>query len=132
MRIDFDEEVPVPPEVVFDYLRAPTEWPRLYGAYGEVRDLGKGWYAVPLAGSRSDLEARLTHLELDRLVAWELRGEYPGKAEVKLAHCEEGTRITGFEEIDVMETLDADEVAELCRAFEAIWQKGWDSLRASA
>ena len=132
MRIDFDEEVPVPPDVVFDYLRAPTEWPRLYGAFGEVRDLGKGWYAVPMAGARADLEARVTHLELNQRAAWELRGAFPGKGEVNLARCENGTRITGFEEINVEDAHDLEAIAEMSRALASIWQMGWDSLRTLA
>lgn len=129
MRIDFDETVPVPAEVVFDYLRAPTEWPRLYGAFGEVRDLGGGWYAVPLAGAQTDLEARLTALELDRRAAWELRGTFAGRGEVNLEQCEGGTRITGFEEIDLPGLDDPEMLAKLTRRFEAIWQMGWDRLR---
>ncbi len=130
MRIDFDETVPVPPDVVFDYLRAPTEWPRLYGAFGEVRDLGGGWYAVPLAGAQPDLEARLTALELDRRAAWELRGTLAGQGEVELEPDDGGTRITGFEEIEVAGLDDPDILAEVRRRFEAIWQMGWDHLRA--
>ena len=129
MRIDFDERVPAPPEVVFDYFRAPTEWPRLYGSFGEVRDLGRGWYAVPMAGARADLEARLTHLELDRRAAWELRGALPGVGEVNLTPWRGGTRITGFEEIEVESAHDPDSVAKMTHVFEAIWQMGWDSLR---
>ena len=132
MRIDFDETVPVLPEVVFDHLRSPREWPRLYGAFGEVRDLGQGWYAVPLAGSTPDLEARVTHLELDRRVAWELRGALPGTGEVNLAPSRGGTRITGFEEIDIEDARDPSTKAKMTRSFEAIWQLGWDSLRAAS
>ena len=132
MRIDFDEEVPVPPEVVFDYLRAPTEWPRLYGAFGEVQDLGKGWYAVPMGGNGAALEARLTHLELNRRAAWELRGEFPGRGEVNLSTCENGTRVVGFEQIDIDQDHDPETLAKLDGALAAIWQMGWDSLRAMA
>jgi hypothetical protein len=130
MRIDFDETVPVPPVVVFDYLRSPTEWPRLYGAFGQVRDLGGGWYAVPLAGAPADLEARMTALEPTRRAAWELRGTFSGKGEVNLAPQDGGTRITGFEEIAVAGLDDPGTLAEATRRFEAIWQMGWDRLRS--
>ncbi len=130
MRIDFDEQVPVPPAVAFDYLRSPTEWPRLYGAFGEVRDLGEGWYAVPMAGAGADLEARVTSLEQDRHAAWDLRGVFAGKGEVNLVPSEDGTRITGFEEITVAGVDDPEILATMTRAFEAIWQMGWDRLRS--
>lgn len=130
MRIDFDETVPARPDVVFDYFRAPTEWPRLYGAFGEVRELGGGWFAVPLSGSLPDLEARTIAVEPHRRAAWELRGTFIGKGEVNLEPRDGGTRITGFEEIAVKGLDDPDLLAEMTRAFEAIWQMGWDRLRS--
>lgn len=132
MRIDFNEEVPVSPEVVFDYLRAPTEWPRLYGAFGEVSDLGGGWFAVALAGALPPLEVRLTSLEVDRRAAWELRGTVAEEGEVNLAPCDGGTRITGFEEIEVAGLDDPESLANVARGFEAIWQMGWSRLRDPA
>lgn len=131
MRIDFDEEVTAPPEVAFDFLRSPTEWPRLYGLAGVVRDLGRGWYAIPLAGDQPDLEARLTRLEIDRLVAWELRGTFAGTGEVNLTPSGQGTRITGFEEIDVAGLNDPEVLAVVIQGFESIWQMGWDRLRST-
>jgi hypothetical protein len=130
MRIDFDETVPTSADVVYDYLRAPTEWPRLYGAFGEVRDLGEGWYAVPLAGAPQDLEARMTSVTTDRRAAWELRGTFAGRGEVNLEPCDEGTRITGFEVIEVAGTDDPEVLATMTRRFEAIWQMGWERLRS--
>ncbi len=131
MRIDFDEQVPVPPAVVFDYLRSPTEWPRLYGSFGAVSDLGGGWYEVPLAGGPPHLEARLTSLELDRHAAWELRGTFAGTGEVHLEPGDGGTRITGFEEIEVAGITDPDHLAAVASGFERIWQMGWDRLRSA-
>lgn len=131
MRIDFDEVVPVPPETVFDYLRAPTEWPRLYGAFGDVRELGGGWFAVPVADARVDLEVRMTALELDRRAAWELRGRFAGDGELNLEPHQGGTRITGFEEITVAGVDDPAILAEMTRRFEAIWQMGWSRLRTA-
>ncbi|MFA9565875.1 MAG: SRPBCC family protein [Acidimicrobiales bacterium] len=132
MRLDFDEHLPVPPEAVFDYFRSPADWPRLYGAFGEVRDLGHGWVAVPLAGEYPDLEARLTSLELDRHAAWDLRGTFAGRGRVDLTPDGEGTRVTGFEEVDVA-GLDDPETEERIRSgFAAIWQSGWDRLRDAA
>ena len=132
MRIDFNEEVPVPPAEVFDYLRSPTEWPRLYGVAGEVRDLGMGWVAVPLAGDYPDLEARLTALQLDRHAAWDLRGAFAGKGSVDLTPIDGGTRITGFEEIEAAGVDDRADQERIGHAFEAIWQLGWDRLRSQA
>jgi uncharacterized protein YndB with AHSA1/START domain len=132
MRIDFDEEVPVPPETVFDYLRSPTEWPRLYGSFGETRDLGGGWIAVPLAGDHPDLEARITRLELDRHAAWELRGTFAGDGAVTLTPIPEGTRITGFEQVQVAGLDDPETERRLQAGFEAIWRSGWDRLRRLA
>jgi hypothetical protein len=132
MRIDFDEELPVPPAAVFDYFRSPTEWPRLYGAFGEVRDLGHGWIAVPLAGDYPDLEARLTSLELDRHAAWDLRGTFAGRGRVDLAPEGDGTRVTGFEEVVVAGLDDPAADDRIRKGFAAIWKSGWDRLRDEA
>ncbi|MEZ5169637.1 MAG: hypothetical protein R3A49_02690 [Acidimicrobiia bacterium] len=133
MRVDFDETVPVPVEEVYGYLRSPEEWPRLYGAFGDVRELGEGWFAVPLPGERPDLEARITTSRQNEHAAWDLRGTFAGRGAVHLEPVESGTRITGFEEIDVTAFADdADVLAVVEREFRAIWQYGWDRLREGA
>ncbi len=130
MRVDFDETVPVPPDEAYDYLRSPTEWPRLYGDFGDVRDLGDGWFAVALPGDRPDLEAWMTANRPNTHAAWDLRGVFAGRGEVHLEPAGEGTRITGFEEIDVSAFEgDDDLLAQLDREFRAIWQFGWNRLR---
>lgn len=129
MRIVFDEQVPVPPEVVFEYMRSPTEWPRLYGAFGEVTDLGGGWYRIPLAGGPPHLEARPTALVENQHAAWDLRGTFAGKGKVNLEPVEGGTRVTGFEEVEVAGVSDPEHLAVIASGFEAIWQTGWERLR---
>lgn len=133
MRVDFDGTVPVPVEEVYGYLRSPEDWPRLYGSFGEVRDLGEGWFAVPLPGERPNLEARITASREFEHAAWDLRGTFSGRGEVHLEPVGDGTRVTGFEEIDVTAfAADSELLAVLDREFHAIWQSGWDRLRAGS
>ncbi|MCZ7531103.1 MAG: SRPBCC family protein [Acidimicrobiia bacterium] len=133
MRVDFDETVPVPVDVVYGYLRSPEDWPRLYGTFGDVRDLGDGWFAVPLPGERPDLEARMTVTRPNERAAWDLRGIFTGRGEVRLSESGGGTRITGLEEIDVSAFENDQELLEtIDREFRAIWQIGWDRLREQA
>ena len=44
----FKQAFSVPVEEVFSYTQTPTDWARPYGLAGGVKDLGSGWYAVPL------------------------------------------------------------------------------------
>ena len=48
MIIRFQHEFSLPVEEVYSYFQTPADWSRLYGLAGDVKDLGGGWYAVPL------------------------------------------------------------------------------------
>jgi len=133
MHHEFHEDIPLSPAKIYDFMRSPMDWTRLYGAFGEVEDRGEGWYAVPLKRSPFPLVARITENEPGRRVAWEFRGIWRGRAELNLKPTEEGTLVTGFETISIPRMLGLGPMIErrfLERGFQAVW--GWRRLRRMA
>ena len=132
MRIDFDENFALPIEEVFSYFRTPREWSRLYGLMGEVKDLGGGWYSVPLKSFPFPLVARNTAVEHHRLVRWTFRGFWQGVGEVAFSETGDGVRVAGYEEISVRYLGFLSPLVEkllLEKRFRAIWRSGWRRLR---
>ncbi|MCK5447661.1 MAG: hypothetical protein KAJ43_05925, partial [Gemmatimonadetes bacterium] len=81
MRVEFDEEFGVPVEQAYEYFRTPMNWPRLFGAFGEVEDRGQGWYAVTLRGFPFPLVTRITRDELLQSVEWTFEGFWHGEGQ---------------------------------------------------
>lgn len=135
MIIRFEEDLDLPVEQVYGIFRTPADWPRLYGAFGEVKDRGGGWVAVPLRGFPFPLVAKITHDEPLRRVCWIFRGFWRGTGEVRFAERPNGVRIEGFEEIAIRPLGVLSPVVErllLERRFRGIWASGWRRLRRHA
>lgn len=135
MRLDFSEEIPLPPAALYDYLRSPTDWSRLYGSFGDVEDRGDGWYAVPLRRSPFPLVTRIVEDQANRRVAWEFAGFWKGNGEVDLEPTDTGTLVTGQETVHIPHMLGLGPVIErrlLEQRFRAIWDAGWRRLRRMA
>lgn len=132
MRIDFDEVVDADVGRVFDFMKSPQDWTRLYGSFGEVTDRGNGWMAVPLRGFPIPLVARVTTIVPSELVAWELRGFFTGTGEVRLAPRGAGAAVRGYEEVSIPRLLGLGRIIErrfLTPRFERLWASGWRRLR---
>ena len=135
MLIEFDEEVDLPVEDVYPYFRSPLDWPRLYGAFGEVEDRGQGWYAVPLRGFPFPLVARGTKDEPLKSVQWTFEGVGRGEGQVSFAPRSRGVAILGFERISPQLPLGLGSLVErlfLAKRFEKVWESGWRRLRRQA
>ena len=50
MLVEFDEEFAVPVGDAFTCFHSPADWPRQFGASGDVEDRGGGWHAVARRG----------------------------------------------------------------------------------
>jgi hypothetical protein len=132
MLIEFSEELELPVESIYPYFRSPREWTTLYGAFGDIRDKGDGWFAVPLRGFPFPLVARITGDEPLKRVAWEFRGFWRGEGEVVFEPTARGVRVQGYERISIAPLLWLSPIVErlfLERRFQAIWESGWRRLR---
>jgi hypothetical protein len=135
MRVEFDEEFGLPVEEVYPYFRSPADWPRLFGAFGQVKDRGEGWHSVPLRGFPFPLVTRITRDEPLNLVHWEFKGLWGGEGHVAFTPTSRGTVIRGFEQISPRPLLFLAPLAErlfLARRFERVWESGWRRLRRQA
>ena len=135
MRIDFEEEFGLPVEEAYAYFRSPADWPRLFGAFGEVEDRGEGWHAVPLRGFPFPLVARITRDEPMKRVQWEFKGFWRGEGQVGFASTSSGVAIRGFEQVSPHRLLFLAPLAErlfLAKRFESVWESGWRRLRRQA
>lgn len=131
MRIEFKEEFALSQHVLFDYFKSPSDWSRLYGAFGNVEDRGDDWYAVPLKGFPFPLVAKITSVEANRLVRWQFKGFWRGQAEVRFTQSNGKVVVEGFEEISIRWLFVFSSVIEslfLERRFRAIWRSGWRKL----
>ena len=132
MRIEFAEDLDVPVEQVYSFFRTPEDWPRLYGAFGDVEDRGDGWKAVPLKHFPFPLVARITRDEPLRCVRWEFAGFWRGEGEVNFQATPRGVRVEGYEQISVGPLSVLSRVVErlfLEQKFRAVWKAGWRRLR---
>lgn len=132
MVIQFSERIDLPVEHVYPYFRSPKDWPRLYGAFGEVEDRGGGWYAVPLRRFPFPLVARTTSDDPLRRVAWTFRGFWRGEGEVVFVPAGDAVEIRGFERISLRYLPGLSRLVErafLERRFRGVWASGWRRLR---
>jgi hypothetical protein len=134
MHFEFDETVQLSPDVVYDYFKTPRDWVRLYGAFGEIKDRGDGWFAVPMRRSPFPLVARMTVTEPDTQAAWDFKGFWKGHGEVHLATIDGGTRVTGHETVTIPRLLGLGPLLEkrIEPQFVAVWESGWKRLRRTA
>lgn len=135
MLIEFDEHFGLSAEQVYPYFRSPSDWPRLFGSFGDVEDRGDGWYAVPLRAFPFPLVARVTRDEPNRCVAWSFRGFWRGQGEVSFVPSDGGVRVHGYERISVRAPPFLSRLLErvaLERRFRRVWSSGWRRLRRQA
>ncbi len=132
MIIHFCEEFKLPVEEVFSYFETPADWARLYGFAGSVKDLGSGWFSIPLKWFPFPLVAKNTEVNPCKFVHWTFRGFWRGEGEVRFAESDGLILIEGYEEIGIRGLFLLSTVIEklfLERQFRAIWQLGWRHLR---
>ncbi len=132
MIIRFREDFHLPGEEVYGFFKTPTDWTRLYGAFGDVEDRGDGWYAVPLKGFPFPLVAKITDVEPPRRVRWIFRGFWRGIGEVRFTERPGGVMVEGFEEIAIGPIGWLSPIVEklvIEGRFRAIWELGWHRLR---
>ena len=132
MIIRFEHEFSLPVEEVYSYFQTPADWVRLYGLAGEVKDLGEGWYAVPLKKFPFPLVAKNTVQRPNEVVRWVFRGFWRGRGEVRFTVRPEGVIVEGYEGIAVRWLFFFSPLIErlfLESSFQSIWQLGWRRLR---
>jgi len=132
MIIRFEHEFSLPVEEVYSYFQTPADWVRLYGLAGEVKDLGEGWYAVPLKKFPFPLVAKNTVQRPNEVVRWVFRGFWRGRGEVRFTVRPEGVIVEGYEEIAVRWLFFLSPLIErlfLEGSFKSIWEIGWHRLR---
>ena len=132
MIIKFQHEFSLPVEELYSYFQTPADWTRLYGLAGDVKDLGSGWYAVPLKRFPFPLVAKNTEQTVNEFVSWVFRGFWRGRGEVRFTASPAGVVVEGYEEISVRYLSFLSPLIErlfLERSFRSIWEIGWRRLR---
>jgi hypothetical protein len=131
MRLEFDLETRLSPDVAYDFFRTPADWPRLFPAFRPASQRGDGWFTVPMRRSPIPLVANNTADEPGRRVAWDLAGFWKGDGEVRFEAIPDGTRVTGYEEVALPRLLGLGRLigrgAE--PRFASVWEGGWRRLR---
>ncbi|MEO3758546.1 hypothetical protein ABGB19_09725 [Mycobacterium sp. B14F4] len=132
MYLQFREEFDLPADRIFGYFATPADWATLYGAAGDTKVKGDGWYAVPLKRFPFPLAARNVKTEPDRLVRWVFGGFWRGVGEVRLIESGDVTVVEGFEYITahglwVLARHFEDRF--MTAEFERIWALGWERIR---
>ena len=132
MIIKFQHEFSLPVEELYSYFQTPADWTRLYGLAGDVKDLGSGWYAVPLKRFPFPLVAKNTKQTVNEFVSWVFRGFWRGQGEVRFTASPTGVVVEGYEEISLRYLFFLSPFIErlfLERSFRSIWEIGWHRLR---
>ena len=133
MIIRFSEEFDRPIEEVFGYFQSPSDWPRLFSFGGDPRNLGDGWYEVPLRDLPFPLVAKVNILVPNQKVHWEFKGFWRGEGEVRFVdRVDGGIIVEGCENISVRWLFFLSPIVEklfLQKPFYAIWESGWRRLR---
>jgi hypothetical protein len=132
MIIQFKEQFALPIDEIFSYFQTPADWTRLYGLAGEVKNLGGGWFAIPLKSFPFPLVAKNTIVEPAKLVQWKFRGFWRGEGEVIFEKSNDHVTIEGYEEISIRWLFFFSVIIEklfLERLFRGIWELGWRRLR---
>lgn len=134
MIIRFKHEFSLPAREVYSYFETPADWVRLFGLANDVKNLGGGWFAVPLKRFPFPLVARNTQQKPNEHARWEFRGFWRGEGEVRFTESPAGVTVEGYEEIAVRWLFFLSPVVErlfLESRFRAIWEIGWQRLRRS-
>jgi hypothetical protein len=132
MIIQFKQQFSLPVDEVFSYFRTPADWTRLYGLAGEVKNLGEGWFAIPLESFPFPLVAKNTIVEPAKRVCWKFRGFWRGEGEVIFEKSNDHVTIEGYEKISIRWLFFLSPIVEklfLERQFRGIWELGWRRLR---
>jgi len=132
MIIKFRHEFRLPVAEVYSYCRTPADWTRLFGFAGEAKDLGDGWFSVPLKSFPFPLVAKNIEHDPEKIVRWVFEGFWRGRGEVRFEGDEHHVVVEGFEEIAVRWLFFLSPVVErlfLERGFHAVWEIGWRRLR---
>ena len=135
MLITFAEEFSLPVADVYAYFRTPRDWPRLYGSFGEVKDCGGGWFAVPIRGFPFPLVAKVTSDVPLESVRWSFKGFWAGEGHVSFLPIPGGVSIQGYERISPRPLLWLAPLVErlfLEERFRKVWETGWRRLRRQA
>ncbi len=130
--IQFKHEFFLPVEEVYSYFQTPADWVRLYGLAGKVKDLGDGWYAIPLNKFPFPLVAKNTVQRTNELARWVFRGFWRGGGEIRFTERPESVIVEGYEEIAVRWLFFLSPLIErlfLESSFKSIWEIGWHRLR---
>ena len=130
--IQFKHEFFLPVEEVYSYFQTPADWVRLYGLAGKVKDLGDGWYAVPLNKFPFPLVAKNTVQRTNELARWVFRGFWRGGGEIRFTERPESVIVEGYEKIAVRWLFFLSPLIErlfLEGSFKSIWEIGWHRLR---
>lgn len=132
MIIQFKEQFSLPIDEIFSYFQTPADWIRLYGKAGEVKNLEKGWYAIPLKSFPFPLVAKNTFVDPAKRVHWKFRGFWKGEGDLTFEESDDQTTIEGYEKISVRWLFFLSPIVEklyLERQFRSIWELGWRRLR---
>lgn len=131
MRYSFREQFRLPVEEVYGFFRSPADWVRLYGFGGEVRDLGQGWFAVPLASFPFPLVAKMTRVLPGERASWVYRGFWRGEGDVRFRRAGGVTIVEGYERLSIRWLFFLSPLVErgMRAPFHALWQRGWRRLR---
>jgi hypothetical protein len=131
MRVEFNKTLSAGPATVYGYMKSPHDWTRLYGSFGEIVDRGNGWMAIPLRRFPFPLIARISQHHEPDYVAWELRGFFTGRGEVRIRPEGDGSVAQGFEEASIPSLLGLGPMLErrfLEARFLRLWAGGWRRL----
>ncbi len=132
MILEFKEQFRLPAAKVYSYFETPADWARVFGLKGTSKNLGDGWYEVPLKNFPFPLVARNTEQELGKMVRWVFRGFWKGRGEVRFVETPDGVLVEGFEEVAARPLLFLSPLVErlvLERGFRAVWKIGWHRMR---
>ena len=132
MIVRFRHEFDLPLAKVYSYFQTPGDWNRFFGLASPARDLGDGWFAVPLKRFPFPLVARNIEQRPQELVRWVFRGFWRGRGEARFIKTGRGCVIEGYEEVAIRWMFFLSPVAErlfLRRRFRAVWDVGWHRLR---
>ena len=132
MIIHFKQQFALPIDEIFSYFQTPADWTRLYGLAGEVKNLGEGWFAIPLKSFPFPLVAKNTIVEPAKRVHWKFRGFWRGEGEFTFEKSNDHVTIEGYEKISIRWLFFLSPIVEklfLERQFQGIWELGWRRLR---
>ena len=131
MNLDFDLLTDLSPKEVYACFETPIEWPGLFTAFGTATEGKDRWVHVPIRRSPFSLQARITTADPHVRVAWDLRGFWSGRGEVRIEAVPKGSRITGYEKVAPPRLFGWGGLLERWAEprFAAVWESGWRRIR---